>query len=88
MIHDPVDVTSKGQVTFRKDVLQHLGIRPGDRIELELLPDGRAQLRAAEQQGSFDALAGFLKGKTNGKVLSIEEIDEAIADASAAAGSV
>ncbi len=81
-------VTAKGQVTFRKDVLQHLGIKPGDRIELDLLPDGRAELRAAAQKGSVNALAGFLKGKTNSMVLSIEEINEAIADASAAAGSV
>ncbi|WP_144430426.1 MULTISPECIES: AbrB/MazE/SpoVT family DNA-binding domain-containing protein, partial [Pseudomonas syringae group] len=27
-------VTARGQVTFRKDVLQHLGIRLGDKIEL------------------------------------------------------
>lgn len=76
-------VTARGQVTFRKDVLQHLGIKPGERIELDLLPDGRAQLRAAEQTASFRDLAGFLKGKTNGKVLSVEEIAESIADASA-----
>ena len=25
-------VTARGQVTFRKDVLQHLGIEPGDKI--------------------------------------------------------
>ena len=35
-------VTERGQVTFRKDVLQHVGIRPGERSELALLPDGRA----------------------------------------------
>ena len=40
-------VTARGQVTFRKDVLQHLGIRPGDKIELDLLPDGRGVLKAA-----------------------------------------
>ncbi|WP_245643695.1 AbrB/MazE/SpoVT family DNA-binding domain-containing protein [Paraburkholderia oxyphila] len=27
-------VTGRGQVTFRKDVLQHLGIKPGEKIEL------------------------------------------------------
>ena len=32
-------VTARGQVTFRKDVLQHLGIRPGEKIELDLLPE-------------------------------------------------
>lgn len=40
-------VTERGQVTFRKDVLQHLGIRPGERIALDKLPDGRVTLRAA-----------------------------------------
>lgn len=78
-------VTARGQVTFRKEVLQHLGIKPGEKIELDLLPDGRAELKAPEQKASFRDLAEFLKGKTNGVVLSIQEIDEAIADAAAAA---
>ncbi len=34
-------VTSREQVTFRKEVLQHLGIQPGEEIELELLPGGQ-----------------------------------------------
>lgn len=79
-------ITARGQVTFRKDVLQHLGIRPGEQIELNLLPNGRAELIAARPKGSFRNLHGFLKGKTNGRILTIEEINEAIADAGAAAG--
>lgn len=34
-------VTARGQVTQRKEVLQHLRIEPGDKIELNLLPDAR-----------------------------------------------
>ncbi len=79
-------VTARGQVTFRKGVLQHLGIKPGERIELELLPDGRAELKAAQPKGSFGELRGLLKGKTNGARLSIDEINDAIAEAGAAAG--
>lgn len=79
-------VTARGQVTFRKDVLQHLGIKPGERIELDLLPDGRAALRAIQQKASFRTLHGFLTGKTSGKVLTVEEMDDAIAEAGAAAG--
>ena len=79
-------VTSRGQVTFRKDVLQHLGIQPGEKIEVDLLPDGRAELRAARPAGSFHQLRGILKGKTNGARLSIEEINEAIAEAGAKSG--
>lgn len=79
-------VTARGQVTFRKDVLQHLGIRPGDRIRLDLLPDGRAELRADAPDGSWDDLQNFFTGKTNGARLSIEDIDDLIAEAGAAAG--
>lgn len=79
-------VTTRGQVTFRKDVLKHLGIQPGGKITLDLLPDGRAELRAEQPKGTWRDLQGFLKGKTNGASLSIDEINDAIADAGSAAG--
>lgn len=71
-------VTSRGQVTFRKDVLQHLGIKPGEKLELDLLPDGRATLRAARPSGSIAGFVGVLGGRTD-KVAAIEEIDAAAA---------
>jgi AbrB family looped-hinge helix DNA binding protein len=71
-------VTARGQVTFRKDVLQHLGINPGDKIELDKLPDGRVALRAAKPSGKIDAFLGLLAGKSK-KVATLEEINEAAA---------
>ena len=71
-------VTARGQVTFRKDVLQHLGIRPGDKIELDLLPDGRGVLKAARPAGTIAGFVGLLAGRTP-KVATIEEINEAAA---------
>jgi bifunctional DNA-binding transcriptional regulator/antitoxin component of YhaV-PrlF toxin-antitoxin module len=79
-------VTARGQVTFRKEVLKHLGIQPGERIRLDLLPDGRAELKADRPEGSWEDLRGFFAGKTNGARLSIEELDDAVAEAAAAAG--
>ncbi len=79
-------VTARGQVTFRKDVLEHLGVKPGDKIHLDLLPDGRAELTAEKPKRSFRELHGFLKGKTSGKRLTIEEMNDAIAESGAAAG--
>jgi AbrB family looped-hinge helix DNA binding protein len=79
-------VTTRGQVTFQKEVLQHLGIQPGEAVEVNLLPDGRAELKAAQSKGSFQELRGMLKGKTNGIRLSIEEINAAIAESGAIAG--
>ncbi len=71
-------VTSRGQVTFRKEVLQHLGIKPGEKIELDLLPDGRGLLRAARPSGSISSFVGMLAGRTK-KVATIEEINQAAA---------
>lgn len=71
-------VTSRGQVTFRKDVLQHLGIEPGDRIEVDLLPDGRVLLKAARPAGSIASFVGLLAGRS-AKVATLDEIDEAAA---------
>jgi len=34
-------VTAKGQITLRKDLLEHIGVRPGQRISVAKLPDGR-----------------------------------------------
>ncbi|MFZ0569033.1 MAG: AbrB/MazE/SpoVT family DNA-binding domain-containing protein [Rhodomicrobium sp.] len=71
-------VTARGQVTFRKDVLQHLGIEPGEKIELDKLPDGRVMLRAARPAGKIEGFLGLLAGKTK-KVATLDEIDEAAA---------
>ncbi len=71
-------VTAKGQVTFKKDVLQHLGIKPGEKIELDLLPDGRGLLKAARPGGTIEGFIGLLAGRTK-KVATIDEINEATA---------
>jgi AbrB family looped-hinge helix DNA binding protein len=71
-------VTTRGQVTFRKDVLQHLGIEPGEKIELDKLPGGRITLRAIRPAGTIDNFVGLLAGKTR-KVATLEEISEAAA---------
>jgi AbrB family looped-hinge helix DNA binding protein len=74
-------VTSKGQVTLRKDVLRHLGVKPGDKIDVDLLPDGALTVRAAEpaKSESLEDFFGMLSSK-NGPVLTLDEISEAIED--------
>lgn len=70
-------VTAKGQVTLRKNLLEHLGIAPGDKIEIDLLPNGRAELHAAKDVGSIEDTFGALY-RPGTKALTIEEINEAI----------
>ena len=71
-------VTARGQVTIRKEVLQHLGIRRGDKIELDLLPGGRGILKAARPAGTIKGFVGLLAGRTK-RVASIDEINAATA---------
>jgi bifunctional DNA-binding transcriptional regulator/antitoxin component of YhaV-PrlF toxin-antitoxin module len=66
-------VTSRGQVTFRRDVLKHLGIRPGEKIELDLLPDGRGLIKAARPEKGIADFVGLLAGRTS-KIATLEEI--------------
>ena len=67
-------VTAKGQVTLRKDVLEHLGVGPGEQIDVTKLPDGRIEVRAAAA-GHISAVFGLLQPK-GGFTLTIEEMNE------------
>jgi AbrB family looped-hinge helix DNA binding protein len=67
-------VTAKGQVTLRKDILRHLGVRPGEKITVDKLPDGRIEVKAARPTGHISDIFNFLK-RENSPSLSIEEIN-------------
>ena len=70
-------VTAKGQVTLRKEVLEHLGIGPGDRLAVEMLPDGRVVVRASK--GNIDGFFGSLS-RPDTATLTISEMNKIIAD--------
>ena len=70
-------VTAKGQVTLRKEVLRHLGVAPGQKVEVDLLPNGRIEMRA-KPAGSIEDFIGSLY-RPGTKPLTIEEINEIIA---------
>ena len=71
-------ITTKGQVTLRRDLLQHLGVQPGERIELEKLPGGELRLRAAQPAGTIDDFIGLLTDKTT-QTATLADINEACA---------
>ena len=76
-------VPAKGQVTLRKDVLQHLGIHAGDKIEVNKLLDGRIEVKAAKPRGRISDTFNFLKRADN-PTLSIEQIGRLAAEGGAA----
>ncbi|HRD46112.1 MAG TPA: AbrB/MazE/SpoVT family DNA-binding domain-containing protein [Caulobacter sp.] len=71
-------ITAKGQVTLRKELLRHLGVGPGDKINVVARPDGRIEVSAARKTGKISDVAGMLY-RADGPRLTIDEINEAIA---------
>ena len=72
-------VTAKGQVTLKKELLQHLGVQPGGKVSVDKLPDGRIEVKAPRPSGKISDAFGLLKSD-NGPVLSIEDMNRIIAD--------
>ena len=68
-------VTAKGQVTLKRDLLRHLGVKPGERVELDKLPGGELRIKASRPSGTIETFIGRHAGKGK-RPLTIEEINE------------
>jgi AbrB family looped-hinge helix DNA binding protein len=67
-------ITAKGQITLRKELLRHLGVRPGEKVVVDTLPDGRIEVTAARPGGKISDVFNLLK-REGGRSLSIEEMN-------------
>ena len=72
-------VTAKGQITLKQELLRHLNVAPGQKVEVDKLPDGRLLVRAAAPKGSIASFSGSLAKKGTPR-LTIKQINKAIAD--------
>ena len=71
-------ISAKGQLTLHKEILEHLGVRPGEQVDADLLNDGRLGIRAKRGK-SVTTVFGMLA--TPGTPhRSIEDLNEAAAD--------
>jgi hypothetical protein len=76
-------INARRQLTFGKDLLDHLGVGPGDKLTVEMLPNGRLILgatpkRRAAPKGKISDAFGMLK-REGQPTFTIEEINEATA---------
>ena len=69
-------ITAKGQVTLKQDLLKHLGVSPGEKIEADKLPDGRIVVRAAAQDGVITDFFDCLAQRRGPNKLTIDEMNE------------
>jgi AbrB family looped-hinge helix DNA binding protein len=53
-------VTAKGQVTLNKEILRHLGIGPGDHVDVEPQPGKVVEIRPQKTGKSIESVFGIL----------------------------
>lgn len=72
-------ITAKGQITLKKELLRHLSLSPGDKVEVTAAPGGRLMLASRKAQtGRMEEAFGMLK-RPDQPTLTIEEMNEVIA---------
>ncbi|HWE05324.1 MAG TPA: AbrB/MazE/SpoVT family DNA-binding domain-containing protein [Rhizomicrobium sp.] len=70
-------ITAKGQVTLKRAVLEHLGIGPGGKVRVSLLPGGRVTLAPAAAAADIRQLRGALRRRVR-RAVSLEQMQKAI----------
>jgi bifunctional DNA-binding transcriptional regulator/antitoxin component of YhaV-PrlF toxin-antitoxin module len=53
-------VTTKGQITLKQELLRHLKVAPGQKVEVDKLPDGRLVVGSTAKKGSIARFSGYL----------------------------
>jgi len=76
-------ITARGQFTLNKGSMEHLGVRPGEKVTVSREPDGTIRLAPAKRKLSLDEV---LSGIRTCNVGSVDEINERIAEAYGEAG--
>ena len=73
-------LTARGQFTFNKSLLEHLGIKVGEKVSIKKLPGGKIEIEAQKNKISPEILLTNLRSiiKTDIK-LNTEEINGIIA---------
>ena len=72
-------VTAKGKITLRRGLLQHLGIAPGQQLEVDKLPGGVLALHVKTQHG-LESFVGCLPPPT--RALTLDELKAFMSPAS------
>ena len=68
-------ITTKGQTTIPKEIRDHLGLKPGDRIEFSIGPEGGVQIEAATVD--LRSLKGSLSAFVS-RPITLQEMKDAI----------
>lgn len=67
-------ITSKGQVTLKQDLLNHLGVKAGQKVEVNKAPHGGITIKAVQKQKPIREFIGCLSQHSK-KSLTIDEMN-------------
>ena len=67
-------ITAKGQITFKQSLLKHLGVEPGEKLEVDTLPGGKIMVGPLRQKDSMQNFIGCLSSQDT-PTLTIDEIE-------------
>ncbi|GHU47388.1 hypothetical protein AGMMS50289_22490 [Betaproteobacteria bacterium] len=79
-----ITLGTRGQFTFNKTLLAHMGVQGGEKVFVKKLPDGSVKIEAAKKTRDWRSLFGIL-GDSN-VTMSDDEIKTFIENAHAEAG--
>jgi bifunctional DNA-binding transcriptional regulator/antitoxin component of YhaV-PrlF toxin-antitoxin module len=80
-------LTARGQFTFNKSLMEHLGVKAGEKVSIRKLPEGKIEIEALKNKISPEILLTTLRSiiKTDIK-LGDEELNDIIAQSYVDAG--
>jgi antitoxin PrlF len=76
-------LTAKGQFTFNKQLLEHIGVKAGDKVLVKKLPDGSLKIQAQKSAVPVSALFGCIETELQ---FTTDQIDAAIREGYALRG--
>jgi bifunctional DNA-binding transcriptional regulator/antitoxin component of YhaV-PrlF toxin-antitoxin module len=80
-------LTARGQFTFNKSLMEHLGVKVGEKISIRKLPGGKIEIEARKNKISTEVLLTTLRSTIKTDIrLGIEEINDVIAQSYVSAG--
>uniref|UniRef100_UPI001ABA11ED AbrB/MazE/SpoVT family DNA-binding domain-containing protein n=1 Tax=Bartonella grahamii TaxID=33045 RepID=UPI001ABA11ED len=56
-------VTVKGQITLKRYLLQHHGVKPGEKIDFDKLPGGELRIKASHPTSTMESCIRRFSGK-------------------------
>jgi antitoxin component of MazEF toxin-antitoxin module len=70
-------LSTKGRFAINKQLMNHLGVKAGEKVLVKKQPDGTLKVEPAKNRIDIMSLAGSLKDKTHVK-LTDEQLQQAI----------